>query len=279
VNPIVEVWLVVEREIRKNLRSGKGLVMFGLSVLGALACTLRLPRVDDTLAEAERLGPEAFHEAKARFFGDLYLSEGTGQRLADAPIKLVLLFYLAVWATPLLVAILGFDGIPSDVQHRSVRYWTIRTRRASYYVGKFLGVWVVVAAITLLMHVLIWSVTIARAEATAAETVAWGVRFYLVSLPIVGAWCAIATLVSSMLRTPFLALLLTCATFFSLFFLGALVGRTSGNEVLEALYPNGYDAWMLSPDLRHATMGLALALGLTVVTTVAGAFVFSVRDV
>ena len=279
MNPLLEVWLIVLREARKNLRSVKGLVMLSLSVLGAMACTFRIPKMEEGLEAAQKIGADQLHDAKAKFFADMYGSDSAGERLADAPVKLVILFFLAVWLAPLLVAILGFDGVPSDVQYRSVRYWTVRVRRSSYYVGKFVGLWFVVSVITLVMHSLIWGVTIARADASAADTLAWGIRFYLISLPISAAWCGIATLVASLLRTPILALLLICSTFFTLFFAGGIVGRSQHNEVLQGIYPNGYDAWMLSTDLRHAFIGLAITLGFAVVTTAAGAFVFSMRDI
>ena len=41
---------------------------------------------------------------------------------------------------------------------RRVRYWTLRTRRASYFVGKWLGLWATVSAVTFAMHALIWIV-------------------------------------------------------------------------------------------------------------------------
>jgi hypothetical protein len=105
------------------------------------------------------------------------------------------------------------------------------------------------------------------------------VRFYLISLPIIGAWCGIATLVSSFFRTPFFALLITCATFFTMFFAGAIVGRSAHIEMLQWIYPNTYDAWMLSPDTQHALTGLLVMLGYAAATTAAGALVLTWRDV
>src|SRR5579863_9661470 len=107
MNPLLEVWLILGRELHKNLRSAKGLIMVGLSLLGATACTFRIPKVEEGLAEAQRLGPDQLHDAKAKLFGEMDLIDGTGEHLANAPIKLVWLFYLAVWLAPLLVAILG----------------------------------------------------------------------------------------------------------------------------------------------------------------------------
>src|SRR5215472_7597808 len=94
VNPLLEVWLLVGRELRKTFRSVKGLLMLGMSMLGATVSTFRIPKIEESLSEAQKLGPDKLHEAKARLFGDMYLNDATGERLADAPIKLVFLFYL-----------------------------------------------------------------------------------------------------------------------------------------------------------------------------------------
>ncbi len=279
MNPLFETWLIVARELKKTLGSAKGMIMFTLSVLGATASTFPVPKIEEAMQEAKKVGPEQLHQFKVQLFSDLYMNDATGTRLADAPLKLVILFFIAVWLAPLLVVILGFDGIPSDVQHRSVRYWTIRSRRASYYVGKFLGLWVLVGMITFVMHALIWVIIVARGEATASDTLHWGLRFYAVSLPIIGAWCGIATLAASMFRTPMVALLTVCITFFLLFFAGVIVGRARHMEVMQWAYPNSFDAWMLSPEVTHALTGLAAVLGFALLTTAVGAFVFSVRDV
>ena len=153
MNPLLETWLVAARDCRKNVRSAKGLVMLGISLLGAFACTLKLPKFEDLLNNVQKLDTEQLHCAKAQVFGKLYGDEATGETLANAPIKLVILFFIAVWLVPLLVMIIGFDGISSDLQYRSVRYWTIRTRRPSYYVGKFLALWIIIGLVTLVMQV------------------------------------------------------------------------------------------------------------------------------
>ena len=51
------------------------------------------------------------------------------------------LFGVSLVLMPAVVLLLGFDSVSAERQHRTVRYWTIRTRRASYIVGKFLGLW------------------------------------------------------------------------------------------------------------------------------------------
>jgi ABC-type transport system involved in multi-copper enzyme maturation permease subunit len=305
VNPLVEVWLIVARELRKNMRSVKGLVMLGLSVLGAIATVMRQPRFEEMLKKAEGMGAEAFHDAKAQIISGLYRDDKIGERLADAPVRLVLFFFIAVWLTPMLVAVLGFDGISADLQHRSVRYWTIRTRRASYYVGKYLGLWAAVASMTFVMHAIVWAVMIARVDAPASDTLTWGLRFWLISLPITGAWCAVATLIGSFFRTPMVGLLLTCAAFFVMFFVGfVLANAYAGIDAAQAaqaakaidaanavheeskalvflrfLYPNSLDAWLLSQEPQRVLAGLGVTVFYAVATCLGGSLAFAKRDV
>jgi ABC-type transport system involved in multi-copper enzyme maturation permease subunit len=300
VNPLVEVWLIVARELRKTLRSVKGLVMLGLSVLGAIASVLRQPRFEEAINKAQGMSAEAFHEAKVQVLAGMYRDEKVGQRLADAPSRLVIFFFIAVWLTPLLVTVVGFDGIAADLQYRSVRYWTIRTRRASYYIGKFLGLWGSVAAMTFVMHAIVWTVMIARVDASASDVLSWGVRFWLVSLPVTGAWAAVATFIGSQFRTPMVGLLITCAVFFVMFFVGFILPNAAAGvdqmnataqaaEVAEKastaqialrfLYPNSLDGWLLSTEPQRVLEALGVFLAYAVATCTGGSLLFARRDV
>ena len=69
MNPLLETWLVAARDCRKNVRSVKGLAMAGLSLLGALACTFKLPKFEDAMADLRKLDPAQLESAKAQFFG------------------------------------------------------------------------------------------------------------------------------------------------------------------------------------------------------------------
>ncbi len=279
MNPLLETWLVAARDCRKNVRSPKGVAMPALSLLGALACTFKLPKFEDAIDDVHKLDPEQLRLVKTRIFGKLYGDEATGETLAGAPLKLVILFFIAVWLVPLLVMIIGFDGISSDLQHRSIRYWTIRARRPSYYVGKFLALWVIIGLVTLCMQLMIWGVTIARADAPAGETVLWGIRFWATSLPITGAWCGVATLASSLFRSPMLSLLTTAAVFFLLFFAGFVIGKGADVLPLSFLYPNNFDAWLLSPKPLRVLEGLGVCLSYMLAAVGLGAMVLSQRDV
>jgi ABC-type transport system involved in multi-copper enzyme maturation permease subunit len=276
VSPLVEIQLVTARELRKSFRSVKGIVLAGLSLAGGAGVSMLFAWLDRAKREALPPGMD-LHEAQGRFFAQVY-GPDTGKLLADCPYSLWMMLVGTIWLGPLLVALLDFDAVSGEVQHRSVRYWTVRTRRSSYMVGKYLGAWIVVLAVTLGMNVIVWGVTAGVGKLPVGYVVGWGVRFFLVSVPISAAWCGIATLVGSQLRTPMLSLLVIFATFFGLWLLRIIAGF-SRLEWLAYLYPNVYDDLLLSPNAADAGKGLLGTSLIAVLTTAAATVLFQRRDV
>ncbi|HWL84680.1 MAG TPA: ABC transporter permease subunit [Polyangiaceae bacterium] len=280
-----EIGLIASREIRKNLRSLKGLILVGLSLLGAIIVTVVKIKADEfqqgKLAEDNNIGPEKIHELQEYALTQVYGDPQMGKHLANAPTVLYALLMVTIWLCPLVVLVLGFDGIPADLQHRSVRYWTVRTRRGSYFTGKVVGLWTVVALLTLMMHLLIAGVTLIQGgsgTAPAGSTLGWGVQFYLATLPISAAWCGLGTLISAQFRSPIYAMLVTAAGFASLFVLQA-VGRLWQLKALLYVYPNWYDALLLSPRIERVGLGALVCFGISAAATALGTFLFARSDV
>jgi ABC-type transport system involved in multi-copper enzyme maturation permease subunit len=265
MSPVVEVALVAGRELRKNLRSAKGIVLLALSLLGGVLAALFLAYI----------GHEAQSQAAAQGVDPAEAAKLTPALIAM--IGLVKILGVTVWLTPLLAAILGFDGVAGELQHRSVRYWTVRTRRASYFVGKVVGLWAVVALVTLAMDALVWLVFVVK-ESSPGEVMKTGPLLWLASLPIALAWSALTTLLSSLFKTPTLALLVTFAAFFGLWVVWA-AGVATRTEALEYAYPNFYEDWMITGDAKHVVGAVAILLGFGAAYTGAGALVFARRDV
>jgi hypothetical protein len=161
-----------------------------------------------------------------------------------------------------------------------VRYWSSRARRESFYVGKVLGTWGVVASLTLLIHVLTWLIVIQRGE-TVGAVLEWGPRLWLVALPISLAWCAIAQLVGSQFRYPMLSLLATLGAFFVVWvaFLVSVNVVDSPLQYLNYLYPSSFDDWLLHPHLDRVAEALGICFGSAAIYIAAGAALFRVRDV
>lgn len=288
MNPLKEVRLILLRELRKNFRSVKGIVLLLISLFGSFGAALLLVKFqqfkraqvgEEGLAAgigADGL-KEIMHNGRIKALTPIY-GEVTAKYIADSPEVLFAGLLITIWLTPLLIALLGFDSFAGDVQHRSVRYWTVRTRRGSFFAGKFLGLWSTVSAVTLAIHALIWIVCIVRGEASAADTLSWGVRFWLVSLPMSAAWCGIAVLVSSFFRMPIVALLTTFAVYFGLWLVW-VIGNASEVDALLYVYPNYYDKLLLSPQLWSAGAGFGACALMASLCLGGGTFLFSRKDV
>ncbi len=287
MNPLNEVALIMGREIRKNLRGVKGIVLLALSLIGGTLMALAV--VKFVTHKIGAVPAELIQAEQEKIFTELYNDAVMGKYLAPAPVALVVMMGFCVWLAPALIWLAGFDSISGEVQYRSIRYWAVRTRRSSYYVGKFFGLWATVAMITFAMHVLMWIVTVAQGSTTFGDTMSWGVRFWLVTIPIIGAWCGIAVFVGSFARAPVTSLMLVGITFFTIFILGAMAPRMIMSmrenpddltaRILAGLYPNTYDAWLLSPRFDRAGFGFLICCAFAGLPTAAGAFLLGKKDV
>ncbi len=275
MNPITEVQLVTGRELRKSLRSAKGVLLAAMSVVGGTGMALLLTWVDRKRRSMlpPDIDPAAVQE---QIYSQLYGTE-TGHAMAAAPYALIILLNITLWLSPLLIAIMGFDAIAGELQHRTARYWVVRIRRSSYIAGKFMGSWLVLLAMLLGMNVIVWIATSAVAGLSPGLVVGWGVRCFAVCVPITAAWCGIAVLVGSQVKTPIVALLLTCLAFFGLWFVHLAAGL-GGVDWVSYLYPNSYDRLFLSPKPMDAARGLLGTAAIALVTTTAAALLFEKRD-
>jgi ABC-type transport system involved in multi-copper enzyme maturation permease subunit len=276
MNPLSEISLIVQRELRKNLRSVKGIILTALSIVGGTGTALLF--VQAFHRKFVNLSAEELRLGQQELFTEIYKDPVMGSYMSTAPLSLVVMLELTIWLAPLLVALSSFDAISGDIQHRTVRYWTVRTRRVSYYAGKFLGVWATVGTIVLAMDVCMWVAAIIKGE-PAGATLSWGIRFWLVSLPIAAVWCAIATFVGSLFRTPILSLLVTLGSFFTVWLFGFAIARGAEIQWLMYVYPNRYDAMLLSPRVEAVGGGLGICLGAAAILTAAGVALFQKRDI
>jgi len=304
VSPLREISLITVRELRKSFRSVKGILLLIFTVVGGGLLAYLLAQSDDVRKrqfDVKGISADAVLTAKREGLSWWFTSAETGHHVGSAPLLLMFLFAVSLWLVPAVVLILGFDTVSGDMQHRTLRYWTIRARRPSYVAGKFLGLWATCSLVALAMHMLIWIIVVARGEATLAETLSWGIRFWLASLPILSVWCGLSVLVSSFFRVPILALLLTGGAFFLWWLLNvpfwagphldALAKANQGGaEAAPAmmvpatssmmfLYPNFYDRFLLSPLYSQTIIGLIVTMGFAALCVAGGSFIVVKRDV
>ncbi|MFO0674930.1 MAG: ABC transporter permease [Polyangiaceae bacterium] len=282
MNPAREVALVAGREVRRNVRSAKGIALLALCVMMSGAATLVNSAVDKfARSQPNAPSPQEIRALTEIAIGRAYGDEDLGKYLAGAPPILLATFFFTIWTGPLLIALMGFDSVSGELQHRAVRFLTVRLRRESIYVGKVAGLFTTMVGVGLLMNVVIWCVSAARGDASFGDSLSWGVRFWVLSLPITLAWSSVAAFAGSLLRTPVLSLMVIFAAFFGLWMLNLVghVGAEGVHTYLRYLYPNTFDGFLLSPRPARAIEGLAACLGFVVVSSVAGAWTFAKRDV
>jgi ABC-2 type transport system permease protein len=291
LSPVAEIRLLAARELRRSVRSAKGIIIGIITLLGAFITSIICVRLESSDREHFNAATnEAFLELKKQAIEKATGDASFASYAASVPTSLLIFLKATVWLGPLLIALLGFDVMSSDMQHRSVRFWTIRTRRWSYFTGKTLGLWGTVSLITLVLNLIAGTVVVAKGYVTVGQLLTWGPRFWLVAVIIAGTWATIAALVSSLFRTPMLSLLTTFVTFFAMW-LVSLIGiivRASdmidtgvAKDMLwyEYLYPNSYDTMLLSPEWGRVFMALGILLGFIMLANAAGAALFQRRDI
>jgi ABC-2 type transport system permease protein len=292
VNPVVETRFMVQRELRKTFRSIKGILLSLLTAAGGGGLAMLMAESDQIRQQRfneHNISPEMVIEGKKLLFGWWFMDNATGEHLAGAPTLLLFLFGVSLVMMPAVVLLLGFDAVSGERQHKTVRYWSIRTRRSSYIIGKWLGLWATCGIVALAMHALIWVVCAVRGEAPVGTILSWGIRFWLASMPILAMWCAVSVFISSLLRVPILALLSTAGVFFTWWLVYAPFwlsghkdnpdfGAQAPSKVLY-FYPNFYDRFMLSPQLGAFLTGLAVAFGFAALLLSGSSALFARRDV
>src|SRR5687767_7693300 len=104
------------REVRKNLRGMKGIVLLVLSLVGGtLMALLVVKYFQHQLADYPAADLRTAQEA---IFTKMYSDPAMGKYLADAPLALVVMLRFCVWLTPALIWLAGFDAISGEVQYR-----------------------------------------------------------------------------------------------------------------------------------------------------------------
>lgn len=257
-----EAGLTALREIRRNLRSTKGIAMFALFFLGgavpSVVQVLFVRLVDKTTmqelpADVQR---QMIEEGLARLY-----DPATAAHLSACPPVLFFLFRGTLLFLPLLILLIGFDQIAGEIQHRSIRYLVGRARREAIVIGKGLGVWAVSAVMVLVLHATVWIVMLAQGSTPASAVIAWGPRLWLFSAAAGAASVGLTVLVSSWFRTPIVALFVGVAVFFVLWLAKSILGIFAATEGATWAFPTAYESLLVSPEPLRVLGGVAALIG------------------
>lgn len=291
MSPLSEISLIFQREMRKSFRSVKGIILAVLALLAsgvaALVCIYAESGAREKLNATDT---EQFYQLQEEAFKKAGAADDLAHYLSHVPLSLHLFLKFGVWLAPAMIVLLGFDSVSADIQHRAVRYWTIRTRRWSYLIGKFLGLWATISIVTLALYVFAAIAVLIKGYISFGAFFTWGLKFWLASTLIASTWCAVATFVSAQFKTPFVSLLATLAAFFVLWlpgFVGWLVrindaldsGRMANMRWFEYVYPNSYDDLLINPLWSKTAEGVLAVVAYWIVFVGGAALLFEKKDV
>lgn len=289
MSPVTEAGLTCLREMRRNLRSAKGVVMGVLFLLGGAAASLIYAAVSELTNPARQghdVPEEAFRELRQKVWTEVWNTD-IGGYLADSPSILVALFKGSLWFIPFMTLMMGFELVAGDLQHRTIRYTAIRARRESIIAGKALAVWAVVSTLLLALHAFVWFVTLVRGDASFAQILAWGPRMWALCAVFTAAYAGMTILISSLTQRPVISLFLGLIAFSTLWVLDLAVDfakmveseRFAWLQYVGYAIPDHYEAWMVTPKAPEMVGSLVILLAFGAASTALAGWLVNRRDV
>jgi ABC-type transport system involved in multi-copper enzyme maturation permease subunit len=283
MSAIAEAGLTAAREIRRNLRSTKGIAMFVLFFLGgALPSVLeviffRIVNVDSGKDAPEELRRQVFEQLLVKLFS---YDDPTAHHLSACPSALFLFLFKGIlYALPLLILLIGFEQIAGEIQHRSIRYLANRARRSSIVAGKALGVWAVVGVMTAVLHLTVWTVILIRGGESFGNVLSWGSRLWLFAMADAAAYVGLTALISSFFRTPIVAMFVGFAVFFGMWLTSSILGVFDATKAATWAFPGTYEKLLSSPEPLKVLAGLGALVVWGAAMVALAALVVERRDI
>ncbi|MFE8597824.1 ABC transporter permease [Archangium violaceum] len=263
--------MVWSAECRRTLRSARVLALLALYSLFSVLVLLMVGGITRALREQldMQVGADASaasqltEEFSKGFLGFLVGGDQTVmEALAQVPLVVVVVFKATLFFLPLYVAIMGFDQVSGEVGPRSIRYLTVRARRLSLLVGRFLSQATVLLGLVLIIDagifVYAWLTT---PEFTLGSFAFNLLKFWLAAVVFSLSYLALTTLCSSLFRAPALSLVVNIFVLFGFWLvnlIGGFAAKDSPVAYVRYLSPSHYANGLLHPRLAEfAVSGMA----------------------
>jgi ABC-2 type transport system permease protein len=293
---LTDTWIVFSVELRRALRSPRVLVVLLLYLAfsaGVMLAAGFLAHQAQAQLAAQGQSAEALMSPKAGLLAFLFGQDrALLESLLALPAVLLVVFKLGLMFLPAYVALLGFDSVASELQTRSLRYFTVRTSRTAIALGKGLALAVVVLLLVTVVHLGAFTYAVAtQADFSLADAARSWPRLWGTTALVGLGMAALTTLCSTASRNPAIALTLNFAALLA-FWAAGTVGSgarmfrmlqqeatVSWQERIGLLAPSTWSAEMLYPDAGRALLGALVLLCFAVVCTAGAVGVLRARDV
>ncbi|WP_426751603.1 ABC transporter permease [Myxococcus sp. Y35] len=279
-------------ELRRAVRSGRTVVLLGLYsmfsalvllVVGWIAGEIR-SAVAKQLEGADASASEQFNEEMRKGVLGFLTSNDSAmiEALEQVPLEVLAVFKITLFFLPAYIALMGFDQISGEVGPRSMRYLTVRARRSSVLLGKFLTQATLLLGLVLIIDLAIFVYArVANPDFGFATMALNLLKFWLAAIVFSLAYVALTTLCSSLFRSPAVSLVFNFILLF-VFWLMDTIGRASGDtgslRFLRYLSPSYYAGDLLHPGLAQFGASGAAYAGFALVFLVAAYGILRARD-
>lgn len=295
-----DIWVVGRYELAESIRSRRALVVLVLFLAGGvLTCngivsgihkaekeiskTLGLPQTTSAGVLTDELWK---HKGFRRIMASLIGDKAVAEELLSVPPMAMIFSWLSFTFAPLLVMLTSSTRISEELGSGSIRFAAIRSSRAAWCLGKYIGQACVLIVVLMLSAVAAWCVFRFRlagidsiAMARALIIYAWKVWLY--SLSFVG----LALGVSQMTHSPNKAMSIGFMMWFVMGILAAVAsvrlsqGGTEYWQLLQMVIPMGHqmDMWRMS--LAHQVQAAFFLITLGLTYMFAGYFWFGRKDI
>lgn len=265
MNVLNETAVIWSAECRRTLRSPRVLALLGLYsmfsllvlfVVGGVTRALR-EQLDTQIAQAgadATAATQVTEEFRKGFLGFLVGGDqALMEALAQVPLVVLVVFKVTLFFLPLYIALMGFDQVSGEVGPRSIRYLTVRARRLSLLLGRFLSQATVLLGLVLIIDLGIFLYAwLATADFTFAAFALNLLKFWLATMVFSLSYLALTTLCSSLFRSPALSLIINIFVLFGFWLInlaGSFASQGSPVVLVSLLSPSHYANGLLHPGL------------------------------
>ncbi len=262
-----ETLVIWSAELRRAVRSGRAVVLLGLYsmfsalvllVVGWLASQVReaVNKQLETAGAGADASAQVGEEMRKGMLGFLTSNDSAMmEALAQVPMEVLVVFKITLFFLPAYVVLMGFDQLSGEVGPRSMRYLTVRARRSSVLLGKFLSQATLLLGLVLIIDLAIFIYArIANPGFGFADVVLNLLKFWLAAIVYSLAYVSLTTLCSSLFRSPAVSLVFNFILLF-VFWLMDTIGRWAGEtgalRFLKYLSPSYYSGNLLHPRLAE----------------------------
>ncbi|RKH74074.1 ABC transporter permease [Corallococcus interemptor] len=271
-----EILVIWAAELRRAVRSGRAIVLLGLySMFSALVLlvvgfvTRELQSQLNAGLPGSTMDPDMAAQAADQMHRGVlgFLTSNDSammEALAHVPIVVLIVYKITLFFLPAYIALMGFDQVSGEVGPRSMRYLTVRARRSSVLLGKFLSQATLLVGLVLIIDLAIFIYArILNADFAFGVLVLNLLKFWSATIVFSLAYVALTSFCSSLFRNPAVSLVFNFILLFVFWLMDSVGQAVSEQNVLRYLRylsPSHYSGNLLHPKLAEfATSGAAYA--------------------